>query len=123
MSIIYVNEYYVYSALVGGVIMGAGFIIGGFCPGTSVCAAAIGKIDAMWFIVGSLLGIFIFAESYPLWEKLHNSHYLGPIKINETFGLSEGVFGLILIIVAVGMFWIGEKAEKKYAREDIRNEL
>jgi hypothetical protein len=44
MSIVYVNDYFMSSAIIGGVIMGAGFIIGGFCPGTSVCAAAIGKI-------------------------------------------------------------------------------
>ena len=36
LEIIYVNPTFVKSALLGGGIMGAGFIIGGFCPGTSV---------------------------------------------------------------------------------------
>ena len=49
---VYVNEFYVTASIVGGVIMGAGFIMGGFCPGTSFCGAAIGKIDAMVFIGG-----------------------------------------------------------------------
>ena len=66
LSLIYVNPTFLGSAIVGGVIMGAGFIIGGFCPGTSVCAAAIGKIDAMVFIGGIFLGIFFFAEGFPL---------------------------------------------------------
>lgn len=123
MSIVYVNEYYIYSAIVGGVIMGAGFIIGGFCPGTSVCAAAIGKIDAMWFIGGSIIGVFIFGETFSLWENLYKATPLGPVKVSETLGLSSGIFGLIVIVMAVVMFWIGERAEKKFARQDISKEL
>lgn len=123
MSIVYVNEYYISSAIVGGVIMGAGFIIGGFCPGTSVCAAAIGKIDAMYFIGGSLVGILIFGQTYPLWEKLYNSNYLGSLKLSDSLGLSDGILGLIVIAAAVMMFWLGEKAEKRFKREDISKEI
>ena len=60
LSLLYINPTYLYSAITGGVIMGAGFIMGGFCPGTSFCAASIGKIDAMVFIGGLFLGILIF---------------------------------------------------------------
>lgn len=123
MSIVYVNDYFMSSAIVGGVIMGAGFIIGGFCPGTSVCAMAIGKIDAIYFIGGSLIGILIFGQTYPLWEKLHNAQHLGSIKLSDTIGLSDGLLGLIVIIAAIGMFWLGELAEKRFKREDITKEI
>jgi hypothetical protein len=123
MSIVYVNDYYMASAIIGGVIMGAGFIIGGFCPGTSVCAAAIGKIDAMYFIGGSFIGILLFGQTYPVWEKLHNSQHLGSIKLSDTIGVSDGILGLIVIVAAVMMFWLGEMAEKKFKREDISKEL
>jgi hypothetical protein len=123
MSIVYVNDLYVSSAIVGGVIMGAGFIIGGFCPGTSICAAAIGKIDAMYFVGGSLLGIFIFGQLYPVWENFHNSQHLGPLKLSNTMGIKDGVLGLIVIIAALLMFWVGEMAEKRFKREDISKEL
>ncbi len=123
MGIVYINDYYMTSAIVGGVIMGAGFIIGGFCPGTSVCAAAIGKIDAMFFIGGSLLGIFIFGETYPLWEKLYNAQHLGSIKLSDSIGLKDGMLALIVIVVAILMFWLGEKAEKRFKRDDIIKEI
>lgn len=123
MSIVYVNDYYISSAIVGGVIMGAGFIIGGFCPGTSVCAAAIGKLDAMYFLGGSLIGILLFGWTYPLWEKLHNSQHLGSIKLSESIGVSDGLLGLLVIVAAVAMFWIGELAEKRFKREDITREI
>src|SRR5512140_2295711 len=35
MEMIYINPTYLWAAIVGGAIMGVGFIIGGYCPGTS----------------------------------------------------------------------------------------
>jgi hypothetical protein len=123
LDIVYVNEYYVNSAIVGGVIMGAGFIIGGFCPGTSFTAAAIGKIDAMWFILGSIIGIMIFGETYTFWKELHMSGYKGAVKISDILGIRDGYFALLLILVASAMFWVAELAEKKFKRDDITKEI
>lgn len=114
LTYIYINPTYLWSTLVGGVIMGAGFILGGFCPGTSVCAAAIGKIDAFLFIAGIFIGIFIFMEGYPLWEGLYKAEFLGYLKMNKYFNLSSGLLVLLVIAAAVVMFWIAEKAEKKF---------
>jgi uncharacterized protein len=98
---VYVNEFYVTASLVGGVIMGAGFIMGGFCPGTGICAMSIGKIDAMVFVAGGFAGAFLFTETYPMIEGLATAQYRGPVKINEVLGLSPGVFTLILVAAAV----------------------
>ncbi len=120
---VYVNEFYVTASIVGGVIMGAGFIMGGFCPGTGICAMSIGKIDAMVFVAGGFAGAFLFTETYPLIEGLANAQYRGPVKINEALGLSPGVFTLVLVAAAVAMFWLAELAEKRFARPEITNEL
>ncbi len=123
LNMVYVNEFYVTSSIVGGIIMGAGFIMGGFCPGTGLSALSIGKIDAMLFFAGGLAGAFLFAETYPLIETLANNSYKGPVKINEILGVPPGLFTLILITVAVIMFWLAEKAESRFARPDITREL
>ena len=123
MSIVYVNEYFIQSAIIGGVIMGVGFIVGGFCPGTSVCAEAIGKLDAMAYLGGSLIGIWLFGWSYPLWKDIYMKDYLGGVKISDSLGLSDGFMALLVILAAVMMFWVGEWAEKKFKRPDITKEL
>lgn len=73
LSLIYINPTFLRSAIAGGLIMGLGFVIGGFCPGTSITAAAIGKIDGMIFVLGSVIGVFIFAEGYPVFENFYNA--------------------------------------------------
>ncbi len=120
---VYVNEFYVTSSIVGGVIMGAGFIMGGFCPGTGLCAMSIGKVDAMVFVAGGFAGAFLFTESWPMIERLAMVNYKGPVKINEVMGLSPGLFTLLLTVAAVVMFRVAEIAEKKFARPDITKEL
>lgn len=123
MSIVYVNEYFVSSAIIGGVIMGVGFIIGGFCPGTSVCAAAIGKIDAMAYLGGSLIGIYLFGETYNWWKDIYMADYLGGVKLSTTLGISDGIMALLVIVMAIFMFWLGEWAENRFKRPDITKEL
>ncbi len=118
VNLIYINPTYLGSAIVGGLIMGLGFIIGGFCPGTSVCAAAIGKIDAMYFIFGAALGIFLFAEGYPLWEGFYKSYNYGFPRIFDSLGLSQSVFAFLLTTVAMLTFWGTSIIENKVNKVD-----
>ena len=120
LSLIYINPTYLWSAIGGGVIMGVGFILGGYCTGTSFCAASIGKLDALAFISGIFLGVLLFTEAYPLWENFFNAKYLGSPLLSSVLGLSRGVMTLLIILVALGMFWVGEWAEKRFARDDYK---
>lgn len=113
LSIIYINPTFLWSALVGGAIMGVGFIIGGFCPGTSVCAAAIGKLDGLAFVFGSGLGVLLFAEGYPMFEKIYLAEAWGPLLINEKLGMSKIVFGFLLTVIAFIAFFLTRLIEKR----------
>jgi len=118
LSLVYINPTFLTSAILGGVIMGLGFIMGGYCPGTSFCGASIGKIDAFVFIGGLFLGVFIFGLGYDLWEGLYMAKNLGDPKVSESLGMSDGFFALLLILIALAMFWGAEWAEKKFPREE-----
>jgi len=123
LNLVYVNPYYVNAALIGSVIMGAGFIMGGFCPGTGISALSIGKLDALIFLIGGLTGAFLFAESYPTIQTLASTNYRGPVRMDEWMGVSPGMFSFLLILAAILLFWLAEKAEKKFPRPDITSEI
>lgn len=118
LDFVYINPTYLYSAIGGGIIMGAGFILGGYCPGTSFCAASIGKLDAMAFIGGIFIGIFLFTEGFPLWEDFYNAKNMGAPVLSNVLGTSRGMLTLLVILIALAMFWVGERAERKFVRDD-----
>lgn len=113
INLVYINPTFLWSALIGGVIMGLGFVVGGFCPGTSVCAAAIGKIDAMIFIAGAFIGVFIFAEGYPLFEDMYKATNWGNPRLFETMGISQNLFAFIMVAFALTAFVITSIIENK----------
>ncbi len=111
---------YIVPTIIGGVIMGLGFITGGFCPGTSVCAAAIGKIDAWAFMGGILIGIFFYSFTYEsIWEPIRNSTKLGKVKIGDLIGLSEGMAVFAFLLFALFAFWLVDAIKKKYNIKDV----
>ena len=105
LSLIYINPTFLWSALLGGAIMGVGFIIGGFCPGTSVCAASIGKLDGVAFVFGGGLGVIAFAEGYPLVKSIYLSEAWGGVLMNEMLGMSKIIFAVLLTAVAFIAFY------------------
>lgn len=113
INLIYVNPTFLWSALLGGAIMGLGFVIGGFCPGTSVCAAAIGKLDGAAFVFGSALGVLVFAEAYPFFEKIYLAEAWGPVLVNDKLGMSRLVFAFLLATIAFVAFYAVRLIENK----------
>ena len=118
ISQLYVQPTYLWAAVIGGMIMGVGFLAGGFCPGTSLCAVAIGKIDGMVFTLGLVIGIFIFSESFSILEPFFESSNLGHITLVDTLDMSPYWIILILTVVALVAFafsdWVRTKVKKVF---------
>ena len=121
-SLVYVNETYLWPGIVGGLIMGVGFILGGFCPGTSLVAAAVGKIDGLIFVLGVLFGIFAFGETVGFYEEFWYSSYMGRFTIPEWLGLPYGVVVVLIVLMALFMFWGAEQLEKIFGGRDLSKE-
>lgn len=112
-SVIYVHPTFVYSALLGGAVMGVGFVVGGYCPGTSFCGAAIGRVDGMVFVLGGLIGAFGFAEAYPHVQRVYLASSLGDLTVPAVLGIPSGLFALLMILMAVAAFVVTTRIERR----------
>lgn len=123
LSLIYISETYILPQVIGGLILGIGFVIGGYCPGTSVVSFATGKMDGLMYILGVMFGIFIFGEIFPFITDFYYSTNMGSITLPEFFHLSYGMVVFLVIIMAVGAFAAAEWSEKKFAHRNPENHL
>jgi rhodanese-related sulfurtransferase len=121
-NLVYVPETYLWSGLLGGVIMGIGFIIGGFCPGTSVVSAATLKIDGLFFLLGALFGVFAFGETEKYFDAFWHSGYYGRLTLMDVFHLPAGVVVLLVVFMALFMFWGAEQLEHIFGKRDLSKE-
>ena len=80
---------YIWGILAGGVIFGIGWAVSGYCPGTCVVGASEGKKDAIFTVVGALLGAFVFSLAYPYIEStlIEPANY-GQVTLESVLGIS-----------------------------------
>jgi thiosulfate/3-mercaptopyruvate sulfurtransferase len=93
--------------ILGGLIFGVGFVFSSWCPGTAAVGVASGKLDALVFLGGVVIGAIIYNETFAMTAGLLTG---GTVKI--AFGISRGVFALGFTLVAVGAFYFAEWAER-----------
>ncbi len=115
ISKIFIPRTFIWGQMLGGAILGAGFGFGGYCPGTSLVSASTGKLDGMAFVFGAFLGTMSFGDIFYDWLKgAYLGGAMGRITLPELFGINAGVFVLLIIIMALGVFWLVEKTERDW---------
>lgn len=116
MDLLYINPTFIWPQLVGGLLLGAGFIISGYCPGTSIVASASGKIDGMFTILGVMGGIFLFGMVYtPELQAFHTSGSYGRLLLSDVFGIDPALLTMIIVFVAGLAFIFAEWVERKFS--------
>jgi len=113
LSKIFILPTFLKPMLLGGVIMGLGFIIGGFCPGTSYTAIAIGKLDGLFFAIGLFIGIYIFSLAFPWFKDFYYSDNMGHVTLTDVTGIPASWFAFGFTIIALAAFWITMIIEKR----------
>lgn len=116
LSLVYLTPTFLLPQLLGGLLLGFGFVIGGYCPGTSMVALATGRVDAITFILGILAGIFVFGEIFPAITGLFYATDLGTVTLPEALGVSYGLVVLLVVLMALGGFYGAEAVERMFAK-------
>ncbi|MFZ1289545.1 MAG: YeeE/YedE thiosulfate transporter family protein [Melioribacteraceae bacterium] len=123
LSLIYLTPTNVMPNLIGGLVAGVGFVIGGYCPGTSIVAVATGKIDAVVYLIGMFFGIFVFGEMFPSIEEFFNSTAMGSVTLPQFFNIPYGVIVFLVVLMAIGAFTAAEWGEKKMANKSLEKKV
>ncbi len=116
LSLLTVPETFVGPHVVGGLLLGIGFMVSAYCPGTGVVAMASGKWDGFWSIVGVTAGSFLFGLFYGPLEGFYKSGTMGSVTIAQATGLPFSVLAAGVVAMAIGAFLGAEKLEAIFAR-------
>jgi hypothetical protein len=104
LSQVYLVPTYLGPQLLGGLVLGIGFVVGGYCPGTSVAALATGRFDALVYALGIFAGTILYAEVYPGIKGFVNADAMGQVTLPEVLQLPWGVLAFAVVLIAVGGF-------------------
>jgi len=112
---IYIPTDFFWAMLVGGALVGAGMAVGGYCPGTSTVAFATGRLDALFFMIGMVVGTGVFAS---LFDSLKGFYFAaeGPQgqTLSELTGIPTWAILVILVVVAIVGFVLGTRLERAF---------
>lgn len=89
------------AVLIGGALLGIGFGLTGYCPGTGLACAASGRFDALVTVIGMFAGALVFILIYPsIVVPIDAIANLGKKTLPDVTPISQAVW--VLILLAVG---------------------
>jgi uncharacterized membrane protein YedE/YeeE len=113
LPLVFVPPTFAIPQLLGGVVFGLGFVMGGLCPGTSCVSASTGKTDGLMVMAGMLFGVFAFNEMFPLVEGIYRSTPMGSITLPELLDVPFGTAVFVVVAVALAGFRAAEWIEAR----------
>ena len=118
LSSVTVPPAFLWSQVVGGLLVGAGMAVSGYCPGTCVVAGASGNLDGVATFGGIVAGSLLFGVAYPLLEGLYMAAPLDGVLLFDLVGIPHAVLAAGVLLMAVGAFWGGERVERIFAKRN-----
>lgn len=93
--------------ILGGLIFGAGFALAGYCPGTGAAAMGQGDLPAVIFMVGLVLGSYVYAElSQFLKNTVETWGDWGKLVVPSILGIKTGAFVALFAVVLSGVLFM-----------------
>jgi uncharacterized membrane protein YedE/YeeE len=118
LSLVYLVPTYWIPQVVGGLLLGVGFVVGGYCPGTSVAATATGRIDGLLYLLGVFGGTLVFAEVFRPLKPFYEAGAMGQATLPQALHLPYGLVVLAVVLMAIGGFAGAEWVERRFARAE-----
>ena len=115
LSDLYIEPTNYAAQALGGLVFGAGFVMGGYCPGTSISAAATGRKDAWLFMLGMLAGVTAYAEFTPGVEDWIKAGSLGEVTLPTLTGIGMGSWVLVFVAFLAFAGWGMGRLEQRFA--------
>jgi uncharacterized membrane protein YedE/YeeE len=112
------SETFLVPFVVGGIGVGAGFVISGYCPGTSYVAMASGKVDGLVTVLGTIVGQLVWSELEwrPGFAAFHSSTNLGNVYLWQLLHLPDRagppILAAAVVAMAAACFVVAERVEK-----------
>jgi hypothetical protein len=112
---------YLWPMVVGGFLLGVGFVVSGYCPGTSFVGMASGKADGAATIGGIAVGSVLYSElldAIPALARFHASSSLGPFSLAQLLGVRPAVVAAGVVAIAIVAFVVAERIERSVGGRD-----
>ncbi len=113
LSRVWIIPTFFWPQLAGGALFGIGFVMSGYCPGTSVAGFASGRLDALVAMLGIAAGSLLFAVLYPLLEGFYLSSDMGIATLQKLIGVNHWAVIIALTAIAGAMFAFLDRLEKR----------
>ena len=114
LSQVYLVPTYWAPQVVGGLLLGVGFVVGGYCPGTSIAAVATGRIDGLVYVLGIGAGTLTFAGLVPLLKGLYLATSAGEQTLPQLLDLPYGLVVFGVVLMALGGFYGAGLIERRF---------
>ena len=110
---VYVPETYLVPQLVGGLIFGVGFALGGLCPGTSCVAAVTGRLDGVALVTGMWSGVLATGLFFPALAQFYERTPRGVLTLPQIAHVTYGTAVFLIVLAALAGFVVAERIEAK----------
>lgn len=111
---VYVPTLYFWAIALGGALIGVGFALGGYCPGTAAVGLGSGRVDAFVFILGMVAGTAVFAAVFGQLEAFYMAGQ-GPEgqTVSALIGVPDWAVLVALVVLAAVGWQVGSRFERR----------
>ena len=108
LSSVDIRQSLVWAQAIGGALFGIALGISGWTPLTAITGIASGKIDALFFFIFTIVGVFLFDLSFYYHGYIYNLGTPEKSFINSLIGIDVYQFAALIPCLMLLVIWVSE---------------